>query len=248
MPQIWFYTFLSLAVVSALSFVGALALTLGNDRLKKVLLYLVSFSAGALLGDVFLHLFPEMQKSGFGQREGFYILGGILIFFIFEKFIHWHHSHTEHEEEIHAVVYLAIAGDALHNFIDGLIIAGSFLVSPALGVATTLAVIFHEIPHELGNFAVLVHGGWTAKKALLYNFFSSFAAFLGGIVVLILSSGQSSQPTILLALGASNFIYVALSDLVPEIHKETDKEKSWFLLLSFFLGMVVMASLLFLEK
>ena len=244
MAQIWLYTFGSLFVVSLLSFVGALTLALGSERLKKTLLYLVSFSAGALLGDVFLHLFPEMQASGFGAREGFYILAGIFAFFVFEKYIHWHHSHMEHQEEIHAVVYLTIAGDALHNFIDGLVIAGSFLVSLPLGIATALAVIFHEIPHELGNFAVLVHGGWTAKKALLYNFLSSFAAFFGGLVVLLFSRELSSAPSILLSVGASNFIYVALSDLIPELNKEVDKKKSFFLLVTFVLGIAMMALLL----
>jgi zinc and cadmium transporter len=247
MSQIWFYTFLSLAAVSGLSFVGALTLTLGNDRLNKVLLYLVSFSAGALLGDVFLHLMPQLSATGFGVREGFYILSGIFVFFVFEKYIHWHHSHMEHKEEIHAVVYLAIFGDALHNFIDGLVIAGSFLVSPALGLATTLAVIFHEIPHELGNFAVLVHGGWTAKKALLYNFLSSFAAFFGGIIVLIFSKDLQNAQTLLLSIGASNFIYVALSDLVPELNQEKDKTKSFYLLAAFIFGVVMMGLLLLLE-
>lgn len=242
------YTFLALIIVSALSFVGALTLTIGQERLKKALLYLVSFSAGALLGDVFLHLLPQMQENGFGSKEGFYILAGIFLFFVFEKYIHWHHSHTEHKEEIHAVVYLSIFGDALHNFIDGLIIAGSFIVSVPLGIATSLAVIFHEIPHELGNFAVLVHGGWSAKKALLYNFLSSFAAFFGAFIVLVFARGGGGSPNILLALGASNFIYVALTDLVPELHEENEKKKSLLLLLVFILGILAMAALLMLER
>ena len=247
MSQTWVYIFGSLVIVSGISFAGALALTVGQERLKKILLYFVSFSAGALLGDVFLHLLPEMQGNGFGAKEGFYVLGGILLFFVLEKFIHWHHSHTEHTEDIHAVVYLSIIGDALHNFIDGLVIAGSFLVSPALGFATLLAVIFHEVPHELGSFAVLVHGGWSAKKALLYNFFSSFAAFAGAIAVLFFAGFFSKAPQVLLAVGASNFIYVALSDLVPELHKETDRDRSVLLLFSFVLGILVMAGMLFLE-
>ena len=247
MSQTWFYVFGSLAIVSGISFVGAITLAVGQEKLKKILLYLVSFSAGALLGDVFLHLLPEMQVNGFGSKEGFYILGGILLFFILEKFIHWHHSHTEHTEDIHAVVYLSITGDALHNFIDGLVIAGSFLVSPALGFATLLAVIFHEVPHELGNFAVLVHGGWSAKKALIYNFFSSFAAFAGAILVLSFAGVFSQTPQVLLALGASNFIYVALSDLVPELHMETDRNRSLLLLFSFVLGILAMAGMLLME-
>lgn len=247
MIHIWLYTFGSLFIVSLFSFVGALTLTLGSQRLRKILLYLVSFSAGALLGDVFLHLFPEMQSQGFGEREGFYILGGIFIFFVFEKFVHWHHSHVEHSEEVHAVVYLTIAGDALHNFIDGLVIAGSFLISVPLGIATALAVVFHEIPHELGNFAVLVHGGWATKKALFYNFLSSFAAFFGGLTVLMFSRQLQAAPQVLLSVGASNFIYVALSDLIPELHKEQDKKKSVILLAAFLLGIVLMALLLLRE-
>lgn len=247
MPQVWLYTFGSLLTVSLVSFIGALTLTLGNERLKRTLLYLVSFSAGALLGDVFLHLLPEMADNSFGAREGFYILAGIFVFFVFEKYVHWHHSHMEHKEEIHAVVYLTIVGDALHNFIDGLVIAGSFLVSVPLGVATSLAVVFHEIPHELGNFAVLVHGGWTAKKALFYNFLSSFAAFFGGVVVLLFSRELQNAPLVLLSVGASNFIYVALSDLIPELNKEKDNKKSFFLLIAFVVGIALMALLLLKE-
>ncbi len=174
-------------------------------------------------------------------------MAGILFFFVMEKYNHWHPSQMEHKEEIHAVVYLAIVGDALHNFIDGLIIAGSFLINPALGIATALAVVFHEIPHELGNFAVLVHGGWSAKKALLYNFFSSFSAFFGGILVLTFARSLGNAPAFLLTLGASNFIYIAMSDLIPEIHKETESRKSWFLLLWFVLGIGAMALLLLAE-
>jgi zinc and cadmium transporter len=244
MAQTWIYVFGSLAVISAISFVGATALVIGKERLNKSLLYLVAFSAGALLGDVFLHLLPEMQSTGFGSKEGAYILAGIFLFFLFEKYIHWHHSHTEHEEGIHAVVYLAIAGDALHNFVDGLVVAGSFLISPVLGFATVLAVIFHEIPHELGNFAILVHGGWTPKKALWYNFLSSFAAFFGALIVLVFAKNLQNAPSILLALGASSFIYIALSDLIPELHKEQDNNKSFFLLSAFIVGIFIMALLL----
>lgn len=246
--MIWIYTLLSLAIVSLVSFIGAITLTVGQDKLKGLLLYLVSFSAGALLGDVFLHLLPEMQKTNFGVREGAYILCGIFIFFIFEKYIHWHHSHVEHKEEIHAVVYLTITGDALHNFLDGLVVAGSYLISFPLGIATTLAVVFHEVPHELGNFAILVHGGWSAAKALWYNFISSFAAFFGGLLVLVFATNLQSAPTLLLALGASSFIYVALSDLIPEIQKETALLKSTLLLVCFVLGILAMAGLLVFEK
>lgn len=145
------------------------------------------------------------------------------------------------------MVYLTQAGDTLHNFIDGIIIAASFYISPAVGLATTMAVIFHEIPQEIGNFAVLVHGGWGAKKALLYNFFSALAAVAGALVVLIFNRQAQQVPSWLIAFAASSFIYIAMSDLIPEIHKEKESKKSFLLLISFVLGVIVMGLLLLLE-
>lgn len=247
MTQIWFYTLISVFVVSLISFVGAIALIMNSDKLRHRLLYLVSFAAGALLGDVFLHIFPEMAEKGFGAREGYYIILGIFVFFALERFVWWHHSHSDHSEEIHSVVYLTQTGDTLHNFIDGVIIATSYFVSLPVGLATTLAVVFHEIPQEIGNFAVLIHGGWPAKKALLYNFLSALAAVAGALLILVFLRQNFEVPFWLVSLAASSFIYIAMSDLIPEIQKKTDVRKSCYLLLWFGLGVGIMALLLLLE-
>src|SRR3989338_2215295 len=167
MAHVWIYSLASVAVVSLISLIGIATLAFQEERLSRWLFVLVSFSAGTLLGDFFLHMLPKIQ---IGIREGFYFLIGIVVFFVLERMILWHHSHTKHEEEIHSVVYLTLVGDGLHNFIDGFIIASSFLISTPLGIATTIAIVFHEIPDEIGNFAILVHGGWPPRKALFYNF------------------------------------------------------------------------------
>ena len=247
MSQIWFYSLISVFVVSLISFVGVFTLAVNSQKLKGWLLYLVSFAAGALLGDVFLHIMPEMAEAGLGAREGYFILLGIFIFFALEKLVWWHHSHSEHSEEIHSAVYLTQVGDTLHNFIDGIIIAVGYFISLPVGIATTLAVIFHEIPQEIGNFAILIHGGWPAKKALLYNFLSALSAIVGALAVLLFLRHLAVVPLWIIAFAASSFIYIAMSDLIPEIHKETNAKKSSLLLLWFALGVVVMGLLLFLE-
>ena len=247
MPQIWLYTLISVLAVSGISFVGALTLSIHPEKLKSWLLYLVSFAAGALLGDVFLHILPEMAETGLGVREGAYILFGIIIFFALERVVWWHHSHSEHSEAIHSVVYLTQVGDTLHNFIDGVIITASYFVSLPVGIATTLAVIFHEIPQEIGNFAILIHGGWKVKKALFYNFLSALSAVVGALVTLIFLRDLQTAPSWLIAMAASSFIYIAMSDLIPEIHKEQSSKKSIFLLVWFVFGMLAMGLLLLAE-
>lgn len=247
MNTIWLYSILSVLLVSAVSLVGVVTLAINTEKLHRWLLYLVSFSAGALLGDVFLHIFPEMSEQGFGVSEGIFVLVGILLFFVLERYIHWQHGHGKHEEEVHSMVYSTMAGDTLHNFLDGLIIAGSYTVSIPVGIATTLAVIFHEIPQEIGNFAILLHGGWTKAKALWYNFLSGLASVLGAFVVIFFIRGEAQAPTALLAIGAASFIYIALSDIIPELHREQDPKKSGRQLAWFVCGIVVMGLLLLLE-
>ena len=247
MSQIWLYTLGSVALVSGMSLVGILTLGLNNDRLKSILFYLISFSAGALLGDVFIHVIPEMAEIGFGAREGIYFIIGILIFFVLERFILWHHSHDDHEEKIHSVVYLTMAGDSLHNFIDGIVIAASFLVSPVLGMASTLAVIFHEIPQEIGQYAILIHGGWSRGKALWYNFLSALTSVLGAVVVLLFAKNLEGPPVFLLAFAGASFVYIAMSDLIPELHKEVGLKRSINQFIWFIIGIGLMATLLYLE-
>lgn len=247
MSLIWLYTLVSVFLVSLASLIGVVTLAVHSEKLKSVLLYLISFSAGTLLGDVFLHILPEMNGRGFGTREGLYVLGGIVVFLILERGILWHHEHNEHDEKVHSVVYLTLIGDSVHNFIDGLVIAGSFLVDMHLGVAATIAVLAHELPHEIGNFAVLVHGGWSRFKALRYNFFSALTAIVGALLVLAFSGFLKETPNLLLAFGAASFLYIALSDLVPELHKERKVAQSIYQLLWFLLGVCLMVVVLWLE-
>lgn len=247
MPQVWLYTLTSVALISLISLVGVFALGIRQDRLERILFYLVSFSAGALLGDVFLHILPELMGGDDALRNGAYILAGIMLFFVLERILMWHHSHSSHKEEVHAMVYLTIIGDALHNFLDGVAIAAAFLASIPIGLATATAVIFHEIPQEIGQFAILVHGGWTRAKALLYNFFSALTAIAGALLVLAFSQDIAEAPTLLLALGAASFVYVAMADLIPELQKEPQTRRAVLQLLWMLAGIGVMASLLFLE-
>ncbi len=250
MEVVW-YVLLSVFIVSIISFIGVLTLSINHKKLKKFLLYLISFSAGALLGDAFLHLIPELIEEGlFTLTTSFSILGGIAIFFGLEKAIHWQHCHRSVTEDhhVHAFAYTNLIGDALHNFLDGIIIAISFLASVPVGIATTIAVILHEIPQEIGDFSVLLHAGFSKGKALLLNFASALLAVFGALVTLLLTSKVESLQTFLIPITIGGFIYIAGSDLIPELHKESDKiGKSLLQLIAFIFGILVMAALLLLE-
>lgn len=250
MTSTFLYAFISVLAVSLISFVGLFTLSIKSKNLKKILLYIISFSAGALLGDAFIHLLPEIiSKKGFTLQISIYTLTGITIFFILEKFIHWEHCHGHLTEEnhIHPFAYTNLIGDGFHNFLDGVIIAASYLISTQVGIATTLAVLLHEIPQEIGDFGVLLHGGFTKTKALLLNFASALLAVIGVITTFLIGSSIGSIETILIPIAAGGFIYIASSDLIPELHKTTDMKKSIIQLISFILGIATMTSLLLLE-
>lgn len=247
MTQVWLYTLSSVVVVSLISLSSVFLLGIKQERLQRVLFYLISFAAGALLGDVFIHILPEIMQGEAGLQNGSSVLVGIMLFFVLERVLLWHHSHSSHKEEVHARVYLTIVGDALHNFLDGIAIAAAFLISIPMGIATATAVIFHEIPQEIGQFAILVHGGWSRGKALLYNFFSALTAIVGAVVVLFFSQSFTEVPAILLGFTAASFIYIAMSDLIPELHKEPSMWRFILQLIWMTAGIGVMASLLLLE-
>lgn len=247
MTDIWIYTLASVAAVSLISLIGILALGIKQELLQRVLFYLVSFSAGALLGDVFIHILPELMEGESALQNGGYVLAGIMLFFVLERVLMWHHSHSSHNEEVHSMVYLTIIGDALHNFLDGVAIAAAFLASIPIGIATATAVIFHEIPQEIGQFAILVHGGWSRKKALLYNFLSALTAIAGALLGLLFSQSFTEAPALFLGIGAASFIYIAMSDLIPELQKESHMQRSVLQLIWMIAGISVMALLLLLE-
>ena len=205
---------------------------------------------------MFIHILPEItSKTPFTILISFYFLFGILTSFIIEKAICWNHNHHQEECEtdkkhphVQSFAYLILFADGVHNFIDGLVIGAGFLAGTPVGIATTLAVILHEIPHEIGDFGVLIHGGFTRQKALFYNFLSALTAVAGTIVSLFLSQYIQGAQTFLLSFAAANFIYIAGSNLIPELHKNTDKRKDIIQVLTFIAGICIMLPLLLLEK
>ena len=250
MLSVILYTLLSVLLISLISFIGVFTLSINTKRLQKIILYLISFSAGALLGDAFIHLLPEIvEEHMFTTKISLYTLTGIAIFFVLEKFIHWQHCHLHltEKDHIHPFAYTNLIGDGLHNFIDGIIIAASYIVSIPVGIATTIAVVLHEIPQEIGDFGVLLHAGFTKSKAILLNFASALIAILGAILTLAIGKTIENIELILVPIAAGGFIYIAASDLIPELHKETQITKSIIQLIAFILGIAVMAVLLLLE-
>lgn len=248
--MILIYTLLAVVVVSLISFVGVLTLSWKRDFLEKFLLYLVGFSIGALLGDVFVHIIPYIvEERGFDLQIASYFLGGILLFFIVEKFVHWHGCHKlAHEHKIKPMAYTNLIGDGLHNFLDGVVIAASFMVSVPLGVATTVAVLFHEIPQEIGDFGILIYAGFSKSKALLFNFLSALTAVIGAILTLMVLKNVQGLELVLLAIVGGGFIYISGSDLIPELHKHScSKSKSVWQFVAIALGIAVMYLILFLE-
>ncbi|HLC76915.1 MAG TPA: ZIP family metal transporter [archaeon] len=238
----------SVIIVSLMSFVGVLTLVIKDIVIRKFLLYFVGFSAGALLGDVFFHLLPEVAATGFTIDIAMYVLLGIVVSFIMEKAVHWRHCHIPiSKHHVHTFAYMNLFGDAVHNFIDGMIIAASYLISVPVGIATTVAVIFHEIPQEIGDFGVLLHGGFKKRRAIFLNFLTGVTAVLGAVVALVISAYLDTSINILASFAAGGFIYIAGSDLIPELHKKFSAKNSIIEVLTILLGMAVMYGLLFLE-
>jgi zinc and cadmium transporter len=246
----WLLGLTSVIIISAISLTGVLVLWLKDQQLKKILLYLVSFSVGGLFGDAFIHLIPEaVEESGFGTSISLLILLGILFSFVVEKFLQWRHCHIPtSSEHPHSFAYMNLFGDAVHNFIDGLIVGGSYLASIPVGISTTLAIIFHEIPQELGDFGVLIHGGFKKKKAVWFNFLTALTAVLGAVIALVLGATLEGFIPLLIPFAAGNFVYIAGSDLIPELRKdEPDPKKATLQAASIALGVIIMLLLILLE-
>ena len=236
------------ALISVISLIGVFTFGLKQKFLEKILLLLVSFSAGALFGDAFIHLIPEAFNELKPTTVGIGVIIGILIFFILEKVIHWRHCHIPtSSHHPHPIAIMNLIGDGLHNLIDGLVIGASYLVSVHVGITTTIAVVLHEIPQEIGDFGVLLHGGFTKGKALLMNFASALVAVLGTIIGLWIGNSVDQFSLFLLPVTAGGFIYIAGSDLIPELKKETAASKSIWQLAFIILGILLMLLLIFLE-
>lgn len=250
MSDVFVYSLVSVLVVSLVSLIGIFTFGIKIKKLKGLLIYLISFSAGALLGDAFIHLLPEVVKErGFGVEISAYILLGIVIFFILEKIIHWNHCHGEiignGEKHVHSFAYMILIGDGLHNFLDGVIIASSYFVSIPAGIATTIAVLLHEIPQEIGDFAVLLHGGFSRGKALLVNFGSALLAVIGAVFVFAVGSKFNGLIEMIIPIAVGGFIYIGGSDLIPELHKHSSTiGKNVLQLIAFLIGIAIMFALL----
>jgi zinc and cadmium transporter len=218
---------LSVFAVSLVSLAGLLTLSADEARLRRLATVLMSFAVGALLGDSFIHLIPEIFSAGPPTLgPSLLVLGGMLLFFVVEKLLRHHHGtlhahHHDHEAGRPELAAINLLGDAVHNFIDGMLIAASYLSSPTLGVATTAAVLLHEIPQEFGDFGVLIHSGLGVRKALLLNLGSASVSILGAAVTLALGAVAGSAITAaLLPVAAGGFVYIAAADLIPELQRD----------------------------
>ena len=238
---------LSTFFISLISLIGLVLIFINQKTVQKITLFLVSFAVGSLLGDAFIHLIPQSfeflpQKS----IASLSILFGVVLFFILEKILRWHHCHEVdcHQSTKH-VATLNLIGDSVHNFIDGALIAASYQISFFVGITTTLAVILHEIPQEIGDFGILIHNGISIKKTIFYNFITSLTSFLGVFLIFSLNYDFSSY---LIPVTAGGFVYLALTDLTPELHRHDPKiSNSLTQLICILLGISLMFGLTFFE-
>ncbi len=248
---VWTYTLVSVFIVSAISLIGIFTLSLKEGFLQRILLYMVSFAVGGLLGDAFIHLIPDaFEKFQHSLIPSLLIVSGMMIFFVMEKIVRWRHCHTPtSEHHPHPVVFMNLVGDGIHNFFDGVVIGASFVVSVPLGITTTLAVILHEIPQEIGDFGILVYGGLTVRKALILNFLIALTAFAGAIVSLLIGPHLKGYSEAMLPITAGGFIYMATADLVPELQQgcEVKVSESLIQLAFILLGIGLMAMMILIE-
>ncbi|MCX8094882.1 MAG: ZIP family metal transporter [Caldisericia bacterium] len=230
--MIFIYVIISTFIISLISLIGIFFINKNFKNLEKISFYLVSFSTGALITGGVLHLIPEALEENFNSIYS--IIFGIFLFFILETFLKWRHCHEFGCEE-HTFVPINLLGDSLHNFIDGVLIASSFLVNLNIGLITTLNVIFHEVPQELGDYGVLIYGGLTPKNALKLNFFISLTSIFGGVFGFFLLEKFKFLIPYIIGITAGNFLYLSLTDLIPELHKKVsiknNIEKSIFILI-----------------
>jgi len=219
------YIIIATVLVSLISFIGVLTLALRKQFLHRYMGLLVSFAAGAILAAVFFDLLPE----AFEMLGNFtFVLVGIGLFFILESAIHWHHHGTECSHHAkHPVVFLNLIGDAMHNFLDGVLIAGAFLLNIGAGISTTIAIALHEIPQEIGDFAILVRGGLSRSRALLMNFLSALFSLVGGIVGFLFITKLEGALPYVISLAAGGLLYIATTDVLPELHKEKSADKKF---------------------
>ncbi|MBT3249603.1 MAG: ZIP family metal transporter [Candidatus Pacebacteria bacterium] len=237
-----FYTLASTIIISLLSLVGVFTLSFKPKFLNKFVMSLVSLSAGTMMGAVFFHLLPESHHHLGVDQVYQAVLISFLSFFVIEKILHWQHCHKP-GCEVHSFGYMNLIGDGLHNFIDGLVIAGAYAADIRMGLITTIAVIAHELPQEIGDFGVLIHAGFSKRKALFFNLASALTAVIGALVGIFLLGKESSIQDYLLPIAAGGFLYISASDLLPEMRKEPMGKKLLLSALMFLSGTLLMLAL-----
>ncbi len=228
------------AVVSLVSFVGALGLLLKKNNMSGILIVLVGFAAGSLIGCAFMHLLPE-ALMGCSDPVGLflYVLLGFVLFFVLEKYLYWRHCHKE-RCEVHTFATMNLVGDGLHNIMDGMIMGAMFAADLRMGFVATAAILMHEIPQELGDFGVLLYAGLKRGRALLLNFLSALGAILGTVAGFYFAESCRGFSAFLVPVAAGGFIYIGACDLIPELHRQPDKKMSVMSMLSFFCGLAFM--------
>ncbi|MDP3786746.1 MAG: ZIP family metal transporter [Candidatus Omnitrophota bacterium] len=237
---------ISVFIVSAVSLIGIVTFLFKAKPLDKVFFVLVSFATGSLLGAAFLDLLPEALDKIEPSKAFGSVVFGIMLFFLMEKFLYWYHCHKG-ECDVHQFTYLNLVGDGVHNFLDGVIIAAAFLTSTSAGLIATIAIILHEIPQELGDFGILVYGGFSKGKALMYNFVTALTAFLGAIAAYFFLNKLEGFTPFMISVAAGGFIYIACTDLIPELNKERIASRSiqQFILILLGIGVILAGKIIF---
>lgn len=225
-------------LISSISLLAVLFLALSDKLLNLTTHYFVALSAGTMMGTAYLHLIPELSEEIPLENLLMIILIAFGVFFILEKIIHWRHSHSNVETK-QSIGYMNLVGDGLHNFIDGLLLAATFAVDVRLGIMASFAVALHELPQEIGDFGVLLHAGWSKAKAIRANILVSLTMVAGGILGFFLFNIFEGFLPYLTAIAAGGFIYIASSDLIPELKEERNILKSLSHLLVFGLGIAI---------
>lgn len=248
MDPSFLYMLVSVTVVSLLSLIGISLLALSHQAFHRIVFVLVALAVGALFGDSFLHLIPEaFADPAWRTVSSLCVLLGILLFFALENFLQWRHQHSDETHAIEPYGYLNILADIAHNLIDGLIIGASYRVGVKMGLATTLAVVLHELPHEFSNFGILVRSGFSRWRALFLNFLTALAALAGGLLAWWAGDHLVDSIRFLIPLTAGGFIYIAGSDLVPQLHRDVKSFRAFFQLLAILAGAALMALVKLLE-
>jgi zinc and cadmium transporter len=240
------YIIISTFLISLLSMVGLIFMFANRKFVHKIVMLLISLSAGTLMGGTFLHLLPEASETMESDQLFMIVLFSFIFFYIVERVLHWRHCHHD-DCKVHSFGYMNLIGDGIHNFMDGMIIASAFVTDIRLGIITSVAIAMHELPQEIGDFGVLIKAGFSKKRAFFFNFLTSLTALVGALLAYSLSGRVDNLASYMLPIAAGGFIYIAASDLLPEIRKEENMPKAILSFIVFMIGIILMYGLTYLE-